>query len=230
MVGLGMRLTRTMSLSSRRFLRDVAASVLATGVASLAFSQLAHETVPRGRALPPAGKFEERLSWRTEDVPTRQTTTYDTVAMFSLPLSVDTAWSEARADAAVDAPRGDTAKLDTAKLDTAKLDPGKPETARILRVRSIVTASRPPSTDATEPRMQRVAFATPPARPADLSRMSAATESGAEAEPRPIRVLGWAVPGSDLIPSAPDALGKIASLGGKVVSFGGAIVDTVGLR
>lgn len=227
MGALTMRLRRTMSSSSQRFLRDVAASVLATGVASLVFSQLAHETGVRGRALPPAAKFEERLSWRTEDVPTRQTTTYDTVAMFSLPLSVDTAWSEARADA----PR-----IDPAKLDVARLDVGKPEPARIVRVRSVASAAHAPSSDATEPRVQRIASATPPSRPldlalpADLSRMSAAMATGPEDGSRPIRLLGWAVPGSDLIPSGPDALEKVASLGGRVASFGGAIVDTVGLR
>ena len=231
MGALTMRLRRTMSSSSRRFLRDVAASVLATGVASLVFSQLAHEPGPRGRALPPGAKFEDRLRWRTEDVPTRQTTTYDTVAMFSLPLSVDTAWSDARADAGVDAPH-----IDTTKPDAAKLDAGKPDAARVTRVRTVASAAHAPSSDAAEPRVPRIASASPPARPldlvlpADLSRMSVAMAAGPETGSRPIRLLGWAVPGSDLIPSGPDALEKVASLGGKVVSFGGAVVDSVGLR
>lgn len=210
--GLKVRVGRVMSTTTRRFARDVAASAIATGVATLAFSHLAHEPAPDPAARPP-GKLEERLSWKTEDVPTRLTTTYDTISMFSLPVAAASAWSDTHVPAAAE-PVAET------RIDLAKADPVRP-----ARLRN--ATARP-----GEPRPSRVAAASPPSRPVALAWVEAPLDAVVASEPeaRAIRVLGWAVPGTDLIPSPPDAYRSVAAFGGKVASLGGSLAETIGLR
>jgi hypothetical protein len=67
----------------------------------------------------------------------------------------------------------------------------------------------------------------PPSRPVTLAVAEApAAPAPAKPEPRPIkeplRVLGWGVPGTDLLPSGKEAVDTVASLGGKVASVGKA--------
>lgn len=207
------------SVLPTRFLRDVFASVLATGIASVGVSHLMREPAPvQPVAVTPAGKVAGRLAWESDDLQDRSLRIAETVAMFSLPQADARSWSER---SVAPARHQDTI---TAKPVSAKAG-AMPQIAQI------------------EVRQHRM---TPPSRP--IVPASAEMPVAAAAQPEPhkeaIRVLGWSVPGSDLLPSGRDALDTVASLSdavasvgktagslpGKVASLGSAVAETVGLR
>lgn len=206
------------SITSTRFMRDVAASLLATGLATAAVSFAMRE--PATQPSVHQGKFDERLAWQVENVPTRQTRVYDTLAMFALPQAEPRAWSVA-------APASDK---------VAVLAPASPVRDRgQASVPSIVQAEAGPHRTATD-------AVLPPHRPIVLARAEPPTSiqqrpASPEEVRQPVRVLGWNVPGSDLLPSRHGALQKVAALGtralsfgGDVADFGGSLIDGIGLR
>jgi hypothetical protein len=75
---------------------------------------------------------------------------------------------------------------------------------------------------------QQPKAALPPSRPVTIAASETPVTPAivAKPEPRPakepIRVLGWSVPGTDLLPSGKDAADTVASVGGKVASVGKA--------
>lgn len=188
-----------LSVWSVRFMRDVTASVLAAGIAAVAFSHLSRE--PTAPAAPPRdAKNLDRLSWEVEEVPTRISRSYDTLAMFALPQVEPVAWSERPARLA-DGSTGATGATQAER---------EPRRAAIL----------PPS--------------RPPAIVAAAQHVPAPNAGAAEPEERGLTVLGWRVPGADLlagsVPSGRDALRRVAALGETVAGAGKAVAETVGLR
>lgn len=209
MPGPGLRVThRTWSIGSARFMRDVFASVLATGVATVAFSHLTHEPTPPARQA--ASKHPNRLTWEQEEVPTRVTRTYDSLAMFALPRVDATAWSEPSSHA------------------------GLPRVEATLRSAQIERRDEPPRKLAVRPPSRPVpASGTLDAISPGPAQAAIVADAG---PPRGgLHVFGWRVPGSDLVasvrvPDGRDALNRIAALGDEVVVAGSALAETVGLR
>lgn len=202
--GLG---RRSWSIGSMRFLRDVTASVLAAGIAAVGFSHLAHEPAPPARDIS-HGKNLDRLTWVLEDIPTRATRTYDSLAMFAMPRVEANAWSEAPVLA--DASRPNTS-LRTAQIERRDREPRR-------------LAAMPPTRPAAlapEAIAERADIAQP------LSLASVQAASG-------LRVFGWQVPGTDLLqaalPAGQDVLNGAARVGGKIAGMGQALVETVGLK
>ena len=113
-------------IGSGRFIRDVLASVLATGLATVAFSHLAHEP-PLPRHAPAPGKITDRLAWQTEEIPVRHSRHYDSVAMFGLSYSEPSPWSEPALSEAK--PTEPAALSDARRRGVATvLPPGRPAT------------------------------------------------------------------------------------------------------
>jgi hypothetical protein len=206
-------------VSPTRFLRDVFASVLATGIASVAFSHLMREPTPvQPVVVTPAGKVAGRLAWEADDLQDRSLRIAETVAMFSLPQADARSWSE----------------RSVAPAKQQDPVPAKPVSAKAVAMPQIAQI---------EARQHKM---TPPSRPVVLASAEMPGTVAAKPEPHkePIRVLGWSVPGSDLLPSGQDALGAVAVIGdtvasvgrtaeklpGKVASLGSAVAETVGWR
>jgi hypothetical protein len=198
---------RSWSIGSARFTRDVFASVLATGIAAVAFSHLSHEPAPPAREQA-QGKNLDRLSWEVEEIPTRATRSYDSLAMFALPRIEPTAWSET--------PLHAEALKPNASLRSAQIE--RPE--REGRKLAVLPPSRPASVKAA---------AEPDGEPLPLVRVATA---------RPVQdglyVLGWHVPGTDripaLLPDGRDVVKGAAEVGGKVTGMGRALAESVGLK
>ncbi len=208
MLGVAAGLSRrSWSIGSMRFLRDVTASVLAAGIAAVGFSHLAHEPAPPAHEIF-RGKNLERLSWEVEDIPTRATRTYDSIAMFALPRVEASAWSEAPALA--DAARPNTS-LRTAQIERREREPRKLAAMPPIR----------PAAITAETTLARAEIAQP------------VTVASVQAAPG-LRVFGWHVPGTDLIeaalPAGQDVLNGAARVGGKITGMGQALVETVGLK
>lgn len=221
-----MRALRTRSkpswpVSFTRFVRDVLASVVAAGVAAVAFSSLSHDPSPaEPAAVTPAGKVAERLGWDGEET-SNPLRIAETVAMFSLPQADARTWSER---IAAPAPQPELAKpaAKSAVPRIADYEAKQQHRAALPPSRPVVVAEAPSA---------RV-VAKPETRPAKDSIKE------------PVKVLGWNVPGSDLLPSGKDAVGMVASIGGAVLAVGqkaislpgkvasvpGAVAETVGWR
>jgi hypothetical protein len=199
---------RSWSIGSARFMRDVFASVLATGIAAVGFSHLSHEPAPPA---PDAARSKnlDRLTWEVEDVPTRATRTYDSIAMFALPRVEASAWSEA-------APQADSARTSTS-LRAAQIERRERETNRL----AILPPTRPSIVVATAATPAETEFSKPV--------LVAAAQPA-----RGLQVLGWQVPGTDLIPAVlpdgRDVLKGAAAIGNKVSGMGQSLAETVGLK
>jgi hypothetical protein len=199
---------RSWSIGSARFLRDVFASVLATGIAAVAFSHLSHEPQPPARDVSRSKSFD-RLSWEVEEIPVRATRTYDSIAMFALPRVEPSAWSEP-------AMHADASKSGAA-FKPAQID--RPEQAR--RLAALPPARPAPSKGSTSSASERE-----PLRAVQVS------------SPEPLQdglsVLGWRVPGTDrlpaILPDGRDVLKKAAQIGGKVTGMGQALAESIGLK
>jgi hypothetical protein len=191
-------------VSSTRFIRDVLASVVATGVATVVFSNLMREPAPvQPVAVTPAGKVAERLAWDGEEV-SNPLRIAETVAMFSLPQADARTWSE----------------RSLAPVRQAELAPAKPVAAKagVPRIAEIEDKQRK--------------MALPPNRPVVVAEAPVAPTIVAKPETRPvkepIKVLGWNVPGSDLLPSGKDAIDTVAYVGGTVLAIGQKAVSLPG--
>lgn len=194
------------STGSARFVRDVSASLVATGLATLAFSHLRHEPPPAAPGTPP--KFTERLTWEEESVPTRASRSYDSVAMFALPKVEPAAWSEP----------GHSAPRTTAGPPVRTLHSERPD--RESRKVVAVPPSRPAAL---------VLSASAPRDPVPVG-----TVAQAEAGQGGIQVFGWRLPGTDMVPAvlpaARGALDRMGSLGDEIVGAGAALAREVGLK
>jgi hypothetical protein len=189
---------RPWSVLPIRFMRDVLASALATGIATIAFSHLTREPIAvQPLAVTPAGKVAERLDWQAGDAPDPSLRIAETVAMFSLPQADARTWSERSVQ-----------PVQPAEATPAKSTPAKSAMPRIAEY------------EAKEQRRMSL----PPSRPVTLAVAEAPAPAKPEPRPikEPIRVLGWGVPGTDLLPSGKEAVDTVASLGGKVASVGKA--------
>ncbi len=84
----------------------------------------------------------------------------------------------------------------------------------------------------TAPRRQTTVAALPPVRPAE--RVTFAEAEVAAVAREPVRIFGWGVPGSDLLPTGTEAAQSVSELGRhvgrQVASIGDAIGERVGLR
>lgn len=189
-----------------RFGRDVLASLLATGLATVGFSHLAREPVdPPPPA--PAGKVQDRLAWQVEDVRVRITRTFDSLAMFGLRQVEPSPWSTAPA-----------------------LTPAEPLVAPRPGATSRIVAQ------GGEPLRRTLAALPPPHRPAAhlpagrIPEIAHPAETAASGRTEPPRFLGWELPSDDVLPSGLDMMRKVASLGDAVAGAGEAIAAGVGLR
>jgi hypothetical protein len=195
------------SVGPARFARSVLASVLAAGVAAVAFSRLSHEPAPPVPDVAHSKTFD-RLTWKVEEVPTRSTRTYDALAMFALPMVQPAPWREQDALAEVPQP---VAPIKLARADRPERDPH----------RGVVL---PPSRPAP-------AKAGAEARPGGASLAPAG-----RSEPRPsgLTILGWQVPGTErvpsLLPDSSDVMRRAAQFGGKVTGMGQELAEAVGLK
>jgi hypothetical protein len=200
---------RSWSIGSARFLRDVFASVLATGIAAVGFSHLAREPAPPATEVT-RGKSVDRLTWDVEDVPTRMTRTFDSLAMFAMPRVEASAWSEAPLQA--DASRPDTS-LRTAQIERREREPRRAVAMPPIRPVAVMALAEPPMAR-TETVAAVTVAASPPARG--------------------LHVFGWQLPGTDLLqavmPASQDVLKGAAQFGGKVTELGHALAETVGLK
>jgi hypothetical protein len=202
MSALRTRSSLSWPISTTRFMRDVLASVVATGVVTVAFSNFSHDPTPvQPLAVTPAGKVAERLSWDGEEV-SNPLRIAETVAMFSLPQADARTWSERSA----------------APMQQAEPKAAKTGVPRIAEYEA----------------KQQHKTSLPPARPVVLASVEipAAPAIAAKPEPQPareqIRVLGWNIPGTDLLPSRKDALDTVAGVGGTVLALGQKAVSLPG--
>jgi hypothetical protein len=121
--------------------------------------------------------------------------------MFSLPQADARTWSERSVQ-----------PVPQAEPASAKAAPAKSAMPRIAEYEA----------------KQQPKAALPPSRPVTIAASETPVTPAivAKPEPRPakepIRVLGWSVPGTDLLPSGKDAADTVASVGGKVASVGKA--------
>ena len=188
------------SIGSVRFARDVAASVLAAGIVAVGFSHLSHEPSPPS-GLPHGAKNLDRLSWELEEVPTRNTRSFDSVAMFALPRVEPVAWTEGpmRLVALPAAP---------VKVAQAEREPRKA---------AILPPSKPPFVVAfaAHPSMPAAAQAEPETR--SISVLGWAVP-GTDFLPAIVPTAGREV------------MGRVAALGDSVLGAGRAVAETVGLR
>lgn len=206
------------SNSSARFMRDVLCSVIATGVASLAFSQWMHEPAQAPSAPAQAGKAVERLAYDAEALQPRASSIAEAVAMFALPQADARTWSEWSVPAA--------AEVTTARTAMTRATPALPrfaqvETDKKRRAAHVPAPSRPVP---DEPGMVQTAQLEPKSAPA--------REPAPMREP--VRVLGWEIPGGNVLASGREAIETVAALGikagSKVASLGEAAVETIGWR
>lgn len=212
MIRFGFRVARSAaSASSRRFARDVAASLVATGLGALALSHVS-AVAPSATPVAPTGKTSARLaafegSFVEENVPVRATRIFDTVAMFALPQSEPAIWNES-------------------PVQVARLAAEPPPLLPVGRHR-VVPQMIAASTQPVRPDAGRLAGVLPPARPA---RVASAGPMPAFVDPHRdrMRVFGWAVPGTDLLPNRRDATQAVASVGRGAATIGMKAVDTVG--
>lgn len=223
MIRFGSLATRgAMSGPSWRFVRDVAASCVATGVAALVVTHFSEPAGPE-LARSDGAKLVDRLAsldrgFVEETVPVRQTRIFDTLAMFSLPQVEPSGWSERPvqvAKVAAELPP----MLPAAPVST----PAKPR-----GVPQMVTASAEPGRHPT---------VLPPSRPVQIA--AAITSQPAALAPAPangpledpprerLQVLGWQVPGTDLLPTRREAGRAVASVGSGAAAVGTKAVTTV---
>lgn len=209
-----------------------------------ALGWLALETRPAGAPARTAaldGKLADRLSFVEEDVPVRHTRIFDTVAMFALAPLEAGPWSERRVPT-------------LAALD-ARPAPNRPKAAAMPRmVAADAVALRPQALPPQRPVGLVALPPTPRAASSGPLVLASAAAIRPEAEParEDIRVLGWDVPGSRILPTRRDAVrtaefigGKAAAVGTGTASFvadaasaigdtvsgvGGKVADAVGLR
>lgn len=130
---------------------------------------------PRTGAALPDGKNGDRLASVEEAVPGHETRILDTVAMFALPRADARSWSER--------------------------PPGRSPQAAAPR-------SSLPRIAAAEASHDKPLPVLPPARPAAVASLDAkraAANTPGDGEREPVRVFGWAVPGTKHLPTGRDA-------------------------
>lgn len=178
---------------TRRFAREIGASVLATVIGGALISYATRE-MPAPAV--PAPKSSERLA--SSFAPERGTVPQATTAS--------------------ETPRAGAATPPAAVPAVQAAAPVIP----VRATRTVETATR---------RLGAVAV-VPPARPAE--RVTLAEADTAVAAREPVRIFGWSVPGSDLLPTGTEAVQTVSELGRQVgrqvASVGGAIGEQVGLR
>lgn len=178
---------------TRRFAREIGASVLATVIGGGLISYATREMpAPVG----PAPKSSERLA--SSFAPERDT--------------------------------GPQAVTAFAAPQTGAATP--PAAVPPLRAAAPVIPARAARTVETATRRLAAVAVVPPARPAE--RVTLAEAETAVAAREPVRIFGWNVPGSDLLPTGTEAVQTVSELGRQVgrqvASVGGAIGEQVGLR
>lgn len=197
-----------------RFAREIGVSVLATLVGGAVISHVTRETPAPAAA---TSKSSERLASIARPEPIVS----DRDAPGLVPRQT-----------AAPAPAGPA----TAGPASAGAAPVVQAGAAVIPVRA---AARP--VEAGTRRAATVA-ALPPVRPADRTTLAdgdlaAQTPEPATREPvtrEPLRIFGWSVPGSDLVPTGAEAAHTVSELGRQVgrqvASAGGAIGERIGLR
>ena len=200
--------TRSWSAASRRFTRDVIVAAAAAGIGALAFSALMFTgEAPRQRA---EAKLTDRLSFIQEEVPVRETRIYDTLAIFAEPQGEAGPWSDR-------------------PVPLVKV-------AEVSPTSTTVEGGKLPRMASGEARGSRHAGALPSARPIQIASTASAASAQADAparepstQPRgPLRVFGWSVPGTQVLPTRKDAFTAVARIGDAAVEIGSGTVDVVG--
>ena len=198
-----------MTGGSARFMRDVAASLVATAIVTGAVAYLKHR--PDAPAAEPApAKLAERLGPAGSEAGDRSLMIFETLALFA-PTARDAGIA------------GQPIASATPVLPAAQATARAPLAARSLdpAPRRFV-AALPPSRPA-----DLVTRAAPPERVASAA-VEPATASSARREP--LRVLGWSVPGSEHMPRPEDLATAAGHLGGQVTSVAANLGGVVGLR
>lgn len=178
--------------ATRRFAREIGASVLATIIGGAVIS---HATRESPSPVVPAPKSSERL------------------ALGALPERVA------------------VREIPTAGPPQA---PAAPVTAMPVAQTSVPVTPVRATTRTVEaaPRRPAVVAALPPTRPVERATL-VEVESAVVAR-EPVRIFGWGVPGTDLLPTGAEAAQTVSELGRhvgrQVASVGGAIGERVGLR
>lgn len=189
--------------ATRRFAREIGASVLATIIGGALIS---HATRQDPAPVPATVKTGERLA--SMMVPER------VVIMHDVPTPVAAAIGTATPASAM-----------PASVMPAALRPAVQASLPVIPVRATRLAE-------TGQRRVTPVVAVPPVRPAD--RLALAEADIAVVAREPVRIFGWSVPGSDLLPTGAEAVQSVAEVGRhvgrQVASVGGAIGERVGLR
>ena len=170
---------------TRRFAREIGASVLATVIGGALISYATRE-MPA--PVVPAPKSSERL-------------------------------------ASSFAPEGDTAPHAVTASAAPQMPPAAvpavQAAAPVIQVRAIRTVE-------TATRRLAAVAVVPPARPAE--RVALAEAETAIAAREPVRIFGWSVPGSDLLPTGTEAVQTVSELGRQFGRQVASIGEQVGLR
>lgn len=179
-------------VATRRFAREIGASVLATIIGGAIIS---HATRDGPAPVAPTPKSSERL------------------ALSALPERL--AVREISTAVPLQSPAAPVTAIPVVQT-SASLTPSRGTT------RTVEVAPRRPATVA----------ALPPMRP--VERVTLAEVETAAVAREPVRIFGWGVPGTDLLPTGAEAVQKVSELGRhvgrQVASVGGAIGEQVGLR
>ena len=208
---------RTLPRIWPRHAGGVAASVAVTAVGAVIVAAVAIQ--PKTPDTGAVGKMAQRLSYQDdafveEDVPVRRTRVYDALAMFALPQTEPAAWS--------DRPAPVVAVLEPASRPAASERP-----RLVPRMVSAAAADPHRMTLLPPSRPDRLAVAARPSAVVAAAEPPTAAPAGAPAR-EPVRILGWALPGTQYLPGRSDASHAASVAGGAVVSVGGRAADTIG--
>ena len=174
--------------ATRRFAREIGASVVATVIGGAIIS---HATRESPSAVIPAPKTSERLA--ISALPERAVTReISTAVPPQAPVAPVTAMAVVQTSAPVIPVRTTT--------------------------RTVEAAPRRPATIA----------ALPPMRP--VERVTLAEVESAVAAREPVRIFGWGVPGTDLLPTGAEAVQRVSELGRHVGRQVASVGEQVGLR
>lgn len=200
--------SKTVSVSSVRFLRDVTASVLATGLATMAFSGVSHRTTVEPARPGFEGKSQDRMAPPSGAVPGEANRILSSLALFGVIPPEPVAWSNIPAPA--------TSRISAAP---AKVH-GAPVLPQLARADVIAAAPSSVALPPKRPSSLVVADAAPTAMPAPAVQEPASKDS---------RSTAWRLPGVDLLPSRADLVHVVAFVPDLIASTGHAAASYIGL-
>ena len=208
----------------------IVATVLAAGAAYIDFADLTSLSPGAGERLASGGKSVERLTFVSDDEPTRHVRIADTLAMFALPQAdartwTASTWTESSRTDSTRAEKTSAERPATPSAQTIELPP---------RPRSAAALPRMVSQEAEAGRRTVVPAKMRGAAPSTLA-MSGPVEPRVLREPRPfetaesgqVEILGVSLPGTQYLPDRQDARRAFTVVGSGATALGGRTVDVV---